>query len=62
LRISPEDLKARLDGGESVTILDARAPAAWQSSDERIPGDVRVNPQHLPTPPPWPKDRLTVTY
>ncbi len=62
LRIRPEDLKTRLDAGESVTILDVRAPKAWESSDERIPGDIRVDPEHVPTPPPWPKDRLTVTY
>ena len=32
LRIRPEDVKARLDAGESVTILDVRSPQAWQSS------------------------------
>jgi rhodanese-related sulfurtransferase len=62
LRIKPEDLKAPLDAEESVTILDVRAAKAWESSDERIPGAIRVDPEHLPTPPPWPKDRLTVTY
>jgi len=62
LRIKPEDVKAPLDAGESVTILDVRSPKAWEASDERIPGDIRVDPEHLPTPSPWPKDRLTVAY
>jgi rhodanese-related sulfurtransferase len=62
LLIRPKDVKARLDAGESVTILDVRSPQAWQSSDERIPGDIRADAQHLPTNPPWPKDRLTIAY
>ncbi len=50
-RITPEELKRRLDAGERVVILDDRAPDAWQKSDVQIPGSWRVPPdqveQHL---------------
>lgn len=62
LRISPEDFKARRAAGEPVTVLDARKPMAWDSSDEQIRGAIRVNPEQFPMDKSWPRDRLTVVY
>ena len=62
LRISPADLKDRLEAGEPATILDTRNPHAWQSSDVKIRGAVRVDAHDLHVDPGWPKDRLTVAY
>jgi rhodanese-related sulfurtransferase len=61
-RISPRELKSRMDAGEPATILDVRNPKAWDSSDVKIRGAVRVSPDQPMVDPPWPKDRLTVVY
>lgn len=51
-RISATELKARLDRGEPVTLLDSRNPREWASSDRMLPGAHRVPAdtieQHLP--------------
>ena len=62
LRIEPRDLKARLDSGQRVIILDVRAPQAYDASAEKITGAKRVSPDEIQIDPAWPKDRLTVAY
>jgi rhodanese-related sulfurtransferase len=61
-RISPRELKSRMDASEPATILDVRNPKAWDSSDVKIQGAVRVSPDQPMVDPRWPKDRLTVVY
>ena len=61
-RLHADDLKRRLEARQAVTILDARAKRAWDGSDAKIPGAVRVNPSEFRIDPSWPKDRLTVVY
>ena len=61
-RISPRELKSRIDAGEPATILDVRNSMAWDSSDIMIRGAVRASPDQPMVAPPWPKDRLTVVY
>jgi rhodanese-related sulfurtransferase len=43
-RITPEEVKARLDSGEAVVFLDTRADDAWRRADAQIPHSVRVPP------------------
>jgi hypothetical protein len=62
IRISAEDFNARWQGGESVTVLDMRSQKAWDSSDLKIPGALRISPDRFQIDPSWPKDRLTVAY
>ena len=62
IRIRAEDLKERLHAGQSATILDVRAPRAWDSSDEKIAGAIRVPPAEFRVDPSWPRDRLTAVY
>jgi len=62
LRIDPEELKRRMESGELVTILDVRAPEAWETSDRKIRGAIRRNAANLNLDTSWPKERLTVTY
>jgi rhodanese-related sulfurtransferase len=62
LRIDAEELKRRMDAGEPVTILDVRAPKAWDASDRMIRGAVRTTADDLPTNPDWSKNRLIVAY
>ena len=62
-RISVNELKRRLDSGESIAFIDARADDAWQRAETRIPGSIRVPPDeveaHLDE---IPKHRLVVPY
>jgi rhodanese-related sulfurtransferase len=41
-RISPKEANARMSAGERVVFLDARNPKAWEESDRKIPGAIRV--------------------
>jgi rhodanese-related sulfurtransferase len=62
-RISVEEVKRRLDSGEAVAFLDARADEAWQKAEAQIPGSIRVPPDaveaHLDA---IPKRGLIVPY
>jgi hypothetical protein len=61
-RIDAADLKGRLAAGEKATILDVRGAAAWDSSDEKIPGAIRTTADQFRDDPSWPKSQLTVVY
>jgi rhodanese-related sulfurtransferase len=41
-RISPEEANALALAGETVVYLDSRNEKAWSSSQEKIPGAIRV--------------------
>jgi len=61
-RIDVADFKGRLAAGEKATVLDVRGAAAWDSSNEKIPGAVRTTADQLRVDPSWPKSQLTVVY
>ncbi len=46
-RITPEDLKARLDAGEPVAIVDLRHPLDFLPYPQLIPGAIRLSPQEI---------------
>lgn len=62
-RISVDEVKRRLDSGESIAFVDARAEDAWRRSEIQIPGSIRVSPDepeaHLGS---VPRGRLVVPY
>lgn len=43
-RLAVEQLKAMLDRGEDVLILDVRQPSAYSTSDKKIQGAVYLAP------------------
>jgi len=45
--ITPAELKARLDAGERIVILDVRSSGAYASSELRVKGDTRIAPDEL---------------
>jgi hypothetical protein len=45
-RITPEEVRRRMDGGEKVHFLDARGEDAWAGSDQKLPGAQRVPAQN----------------
>ena len=63
LRISPAEVKRRIDAGERVTLLDSRAPAQWAASPTKLPDAIRVPldeiESHLGE---IPRDGLVVAY
>jgi rhodanese-related sulfurtransferase len=63
LRITPAELKKHMESWQPVTVLDVRAPHAYEEATIRVRGDIRVDPEDLDTlPEDLPKDQLTVTY
>lgn len=42
LRITVDELRKRMDGGEDFTIIDARNPQAWAKSSEKLPDALRI--------------------
>ncbi|HWM90636.1 MAG TPA: hypothetical protein VN493_07705 [Thermoanaerobaculia bacterium] len=42
LKISPGEVRRRLERGESATVLDVRGRSAYARSGERIEGDLRA--------------------
>ncbi len=46
-RITPVELKAKMDRGERIVILDARSRGAYEASGHRIKGDKRIAPDEI---------------
>jgi 3-mercaptopyruvate sulfurtransferase SseA len=46
-RISPEELKGKLDAGEEIMILDVRHPLEFQAEPKTIPGAIYLPLEHL---------------
>jgi len=42
LRISLDDLRARMKSGEDFVFIDTRNPQAWAESDVTLPNAIRV--------------------
>ncbi|MGZ3357423.1 MAG: hypothetical protein ACXVBO_21600 [Isosphaeraceae bacterium] len=62
LRISVEDLHARLEAGEPATVFDVRNPNDWDRSNWKIPGALRPLQGEIALDPRWPRTRLIVGY
>lgn len=62
LKITPEEAKRLLDGGQAV-FLDARSPQDWARSDEQLPGSLRLAPEQVPARArDWPPGWVVVAY
>ncbi|MBI5492749.1 MAG: hypothetical protein HY893_07435 [Deltaproteobacteria bacterium] len=46
-RITVQELKARLDRGEGITVVDVRSPGSYNSSKVRIKGAIRISPEEI---------------
>jgi hypothetical protein len=62
LRIGVDEVKARLQSGVPVTILDVRNDKAWEATPVKIPGACRIRAADWLIDPSWPKGQLTVVY
>jgi rhodanese-related sulfurtransferase len=46
-RITAEELRRRMQAGESFTLIDSRNPQAWGESDFKAAGAIRVPPENF---------------
>jgi len=62
-RVTPDEVKQRMDRGEQFTFVDSRNPEAWGESDVKLPGAIRLTPEdakkHAEE---LPRDRTIITY
>ncbi|MFA4837023.1 MAG: hypothetical protein WC749_13255, partial [Dehalococcoidia bacterium] len=63
LRIAVYQLKERMDGGESLFLIDASSQARWENSSVKLPGALHILPgtlkEHLGE---IPHDKIVVVY
>ena len=43
VRVTAEQVMARLARGEAIVFIDSRNPKAWSESDIKLPGAIRVD-------------------
>ncbi len=41
-RITPEEVKARMDDGDTFVFVDSRSAQSWKGSTKKLPGAIRV--------------------
>ena len=62
-RVTVDEVKERMDGGEQFTFVDTRNPKAWGDATTKLPGAIRIPleevQQHLSE---IPHDRTVITY
>jgi rhodanese-related sulfurtransferase len=61
-RITPEELKQKLDSGEDITMIDVRHALDFEADPYIIPGTLRIPSEQLESYPEVPKDREVVVY
>ncbi len=61
-RITPEELKQKLDSGEDITIIDVRHAVDFEADSYIIPGTLCIAFEQLESYPKVPKDREVVVY
>ncbi len=62
-RVTVDEVRERMDRGESFTFIDTRNPQAWGEAETKLPGAIRIPAeeveQHLDE---IPHDRTVITY
>ncbi len=62
-RITAEEVKQLMDRREPLAFVDSRNPQAWEQSNTKLPGAIRIPADAVAASlPRIPKDRLIVTY
>ena len=46
-RISPEELKQKIDAGEEIVVVDLRSSVEFEAQGEKIPGALAMSPEEL---------------
>lgn len=61
-RITPVELKSKLDAGEEITIIDLRSSPDFEANPYTIPGAIRMAPENLTRKENVPLDQEVVLY
>jgi rhodanese-related sulfurtransferase len=62
-RVTPDEIKQRMDRGEKFTFVDSRNPQDWGESDVKLPGAIRITPEDAgKRVGDLPRDRTIITY
>jgi rhodanese-related sulfurtransferase len=62
-RVTPDEVRARMDRGERFVFVDARNDKAWAESDVKLPGAVRLPANEAGRrAAELPRDRTIITY
>jgi membrane protein DedA with SNARE-associated domain len=61
-RITPEELKQKLDAGEDILIIDVRHSLDFEADPNVIPGALRIPFEQMESQPDVPTDREIVVY
>jgi membrane protein DedA with SNARE-associated domain len=61
-RITPEELKSKLDTGEDITVIDLRSSLDFKADPYTIPGAIRMAPENLTRRDNIPLDQEVVLY
>ena len=62
-RVTPDEVKERMDRGEKFTFVDSRNEKDWSDSDVRLPGAIRIPADEAgKRVGDLPKDRTIITY
>jgi rhodanese-related sulfurtransferase len=61
-RITPEELKQKLDSGDNIMIIDVRHSLDFEADPYIIPGALRIPSEQLEGYPEVSKDREVVVY
>ena len=61
-RITPEELKQKLDSGEDIMMIDVRHALDFKADPYIIPGALRIPSEQFESYPQVPKDREVVVY
>ncbi len=62
-RVTPEEVKSRLDNGEKITFIDVRNAQPWADSEIKIPGAIRISLSELQERLPFiPRSEPIITY
>jgi membrane protein DedA with SNARE-associated domain len=61
-RVTPEELKQKLDSGDDIMIIDVRHSLDFEADPYIIPGALRIPSEQLEGYPEVPKDREVVVY
>ena len=62
-RITPDEVKERMDRGEQFVFVDSRNDKAWAESDVKLPGAVRLPLKEAGSRAgELPRDRTIITY
>jgi len=62
-RVTIDEVRERIERGEQFTFVDTRNPKAWDESDAKLPGAIRVPADELEAHlGEIPRDRVVITY